>query len=146
MLRLCSELNFPCFVGSSCTTLCSPHMAFLFPNAGIQPQNSDSYPCLHPCCPRHPPQLLTESFTSLLECQFLWKPSPALQIKSDTTVISFQSSLHSPSLPLWGCWYLLAWLLYIGLPYSTLSPMGASPASRHSLWNLPPLVQWPGAQ
>lgn len=113
----------------------------LFLNARIHPQSSEPYTCLHPRCLRCPPHLVTESFTSPLKCHFLWKPSPALQVKSEPTAIYFQSTPNFSSLPLWSCWHLLAWLLHVGVACSALSSVRAGQATRRSVWSLPRLPQ-----
>ena len=59
----------------------------------IHAQSPDPYLCPHSLCVRCPRHLLTSSFTYHLRCHFLWKPSPTLQVKSDPTVIDFQSIL-----------------------------------------------------
>lgn len=57
------------------------------------PQSLLPYTCPHCLCLKCPLHLVTSSVPSQFKCHFLWKPSPALQVKSHPTVIHLQSIL-----------------------------------------------------
>lgn len=59
VLSVCTELNFPNSVVSSCIPGGSTHTVSLFLKTHTHPQSSDPYICLHPLGLRGPPQLVT---------------------------------------------------------------------------------------
>lgn len=126
---MCSDLNFPSFTVPSCRPVFSTHIAFLFLKVPYTPPKLRSFPCHYSPCLKCPLLLLTSSVTSQLKCHFLWKPSPALQVKSDPTVMVFQSIPDFFFIAIIGLLGHTCMVLNVCLPHSTASSTMAGPVS-----------------